>query len=93
MSTVPRRKWYETNRRGWGDVFMDAVDAAIESIIDPSISWGFYRQRRRTPQVYSRSVAGFPFDVIYLQIDDEVYIVAYAHERRQPGYWEPRIGV
>ena len=24
-------KWYEASRRRWGDVFMDAVDAAIES--------------------------------------------------------------
>ena len=84
-------KWYETNRLGWGGVFMDAVDAAIESILDPSISWGFYRGRRHTPQIYSRSVAGFPFDIIYLRFDDEVYVVAYAHERRQPGYWEQRI--
>ncbi|HLS14422.1 MAG TPA: addiction module protein [Beutenbergiaceae bacterium] len=33
-------KWYESNRPGWGDVFMDAADAAIESILDPSISLG-----------------------------------------------------
>ena len=83
--------WYETNRSGWGDVFMDAVDAAIESILDPSISWGFYRDRRRTPQVYSRSVPGFPFDIVYLRIDGEVYVVAYAHERRRPGYWTDRV--
>ncbi len=60
---------------------MDAVDVAIESILDPSTSWGFYRDRRRTPQVYSRSVPGLPFD-----------IVAYARERRRPGYWEDRVG-
>lgn len=84
-------KWYEGKRGGWGDLFMDAVDAAIDSILDPSIRWGFYRDRRRTPQVYSRSVTGFPFDVVYLLLDDEVYIVAYAHERRRPGYWEHRI--
>lgn len=70
---------------------MDAVDAAIESIVDPSISWGFYRDRRGTPQVYSRSVAGFPFDVVYLLIDGEVYVLAYAHERRRPGYWSLRV--
>lgn len=83
-------KRYEANRPGWGDVFMDAVDAAIESILDPSIRWGFYRDRRRTPQVYSRSVAGFPFDIIYILIDEEVYVLAYAHERRLPGYWSHR---
>lgn len=83
-------KWYETKRPGWGDVFMDAIDSAIESILDPSVRWGFYRDRRSTPQVYSRSVAGFPFDIIYLLIDEEIHIVAYAHERRMPGYWEHR---
>lgn len=83
--------WYEDRREGWGDRLADAVEGAVDSILDPSISWGFYRGRRRTPQVYSRSVAGFPFDIIYLRIGDAVYIVAYAHERRQPGYWEQRI--
>lgn len=71
---------------------MDAVDAAIESILDPSIRGGFSRNRRRAPQVYSRSIAGFPFDVISLQIDDEVSIIADGHERRLPGYWEHRVG-
>jgi hypothetical protein len=47
---------------------------------------------KRSPQVYSRSVAGFPFDMIYLRIDDEISIVAYAHERRRPGYWAQRTG-
>ena len=84
-------KWYEGKREGWGDVFMDAVDAAIESILDPSIKWGFYRDRKRKPQIYSRSIAGFSFDIIYLLIDGEVYIVAYAHERRRPGYWKHRV--
>ena len=84
-------QWYEAKRPGWGDVFMDAVDLAIESILDPSITWGFYRDRQRTPQVYSRSVAGFPFDIVYLRIADEIYVVASAHERRRPGYWAQRL--
>lgn len=83
--------WYETNRPGWGDVFMDAADAAIESILDPAIRWAYYRGGRRTPPVHTRSIAGFPFNIIYLQIDSEVFIVAYAHERRRPGYWAHRM--
>lgn len=83
--------WYEDKREAWGDVFMDAVDAAVESILDPSITWGFYRDRRSTPQVYARSVPGFPFQIVYLLIEDEVFIVAYAHERRRPGYWKHRL--
>lgn len=83
--------WHESNRSGWGNVFMDAVDATIESIPDPSVEWGFHRHRRRTPQVYSRSAAGFPYDIVYLRVDEEIVAVAYAHERRRPGYWERRL--
>ena len=84
-------QWYEARRPGLGDVFMDAVDAAIDSILDPSITWGIYHEREQVPQIYSRSITGFPFDILYLRIDDEVYVVAYAHERRRPGYWLQRL--
>lgn len=84
-------KWYEANRPGWGMVFMDAVGVAVESILDPAVAWSFYRGHRRTPQVYSRSISGFPFDIIYIRIDRVVYVVAYAHERRRPDYWEDRL--
>lgn len=37
------------------------------------------------PQAYSRSIAGFPFDVIHLELGHEIFIVAYTHEKRRPG--------
>ena len=51
MSIALQRKWYEGKRASWGDVFMDAVDEAIESVLDRSISWGFYRSRASVPQI------------------------------------------
>lgn len=32
----------------------------------------------------------FPYYVIYTVSSETVYIVALAHERRKPGYWETR---
>lgn len=84
-------EWYEDKRAGWGEVFILAVDATIESILDPSIRWGHHRHRPTSPQLYSRSVPGFPYDIIHLRLKDEVIIVAYAHERRRPGYWTRRL--
>lgn len=84
-------EWYEDKRQGWGERLADAVESAMDSILDRSIGWGFYRDRSRDPQIYSRSVAGFPLDIVYLVIDDDVYVVAYAHERRRPGYWKDRV--
>lgn len=39
----------------------------------------------------TRSVAGFRYDIKYIVVGDEVIIVAYAHERRRPGYWASRL--
>lgn len=33
----------------------------------------------------------FSYDLIYLAEGDEIYIIAFAHHRRQPGYWTVRL--
>lgn len=83
--------WYEDQRDGLGEAFMNALDAAVESVLDPAVKWSFYGGRRTTPQIYTRSVAGFPFKIIYLELEQEILIVAYAHEKRRPGYWLHRL--
>jgi hypothetical protein len=34
----------------------------------------------------------FPYSIPYLVETDVVYIVAFAHQRRRPGYWVRRVG-
>ncbi|GAB94297.1 hypothetical protein BJY21_004050 [Kineosphaera limosa] len=70
---------------------MRADEEAIISIQDPMVHWGFYRQRRASPQVYTRSIAGFPIDVIFVRREHSILVIAYAHERRRPGYWMQRV--
>jgi len=79
--------WYEEQSEGLGQRFTDAVETAVASVLDSSVSWGYYRGRRGSPQFHTRSVPGFPFDVI----DGVIYVLAYAHERRRPGYWMNRV--
>lgn len=40
----------------------------------------------------TRSVVGFRYDIKYVVHEDEVVIIAYAHERRRPEYWSHRLG-
>lgn len=84
-------RWYEHRAPGLGQRMLDAVDAAVASIVEPAVSWGLYRGHRADPQVYSRSVAGFPFDIIYVIRPEGVVILAYASERRRPEYWRTRV--
>ncbi len=41
--------------------------------------------------IRSRSVARFPYDIIYFVTDEEIVIVAYASEKREPNYWANRL--
>jgi toxin ParE1/3/4 len=33
----------------------------------------------------------FPFDIVYLQRDDVLVLLALAHHSRRPGYWKKRV--
>jgi plasmid stabilization system protein ParE len=35
-------------------------------------------------------VERFPYSVVFLEFDSEIRILAFAHGRRQPGYWKDR---
>jgi hypothetical protein len=32
----------------------------------------------------------FPFDVIVLESPGEIFVIAFAHHARRPGYWRER---
>lgn len=33
----------------------------------------------------------FPYDLIYHPIDGDIFVIAFAHHRRRPGYWSSRL--
>lgn len=41
--------------------------------------------------IRSRSVRGYPYRIVYIVEPERVVILAYAHERRKPGYWLHRL--
>ncbi|HME69017.1 MAG TPA: type II toxin-antitoxin system RelE/ParE family toxin [Myxococcota bacterium] len=83
-------RWYELHRRGLGEEFLAAVDAAIGRVEEnPQIG-------SPTPGVRDASirrvwVRRFPYHLIYVELPDRVQVVAVAHDRRRPGYWVGRL--
>ena len=71
---------------GLGDDFNVAVVAAILDIVQSPSSWPKVACWGDAPEVRRKSVRGFPHRVLYYLHDREVVIVAYALERRRPGY-------
>ncbi|NLO72468.1 MAG: type II toxin-antitoxin system RelE/ParE family toxin [Porphyromonadaceae bacterium] len=83
--------WYEDREPGLGEDFYNAVDEAIARISNWPHSAPVFPRWAGTPTVRSMAVSAFPYRVLYLVAQDRFVILAYAHERRKPGYWHHRI--
>jgi toxin ParE1/3/4 len=44
----------------------------------------------RPPDIRKVSLRGFPYSVVYREVDSVVQVLAVAHHRREPGYWARR---
>lgn len=84
-------RWYEQRHAGLGLVFVAAVDRAVESIVRwpqagvPIDGLAPDLDVRRVP------VSRFPYYLAYLVSDDEIHVLAIAHDRRRPAYWSRRV--
>jgi len=78
-------EWYGRRSVRAAELFLDALERAIEQIADhpgqfPEYAFG----ARRMP------LRRFPYLVVYRETGVDVEIVAVAHGRRRPGYWRDR---
>jgi plasmid stabilization system protein ParE len=77
--------FYEARVPGLGEVFLDDVDRAIETIRErPRIGAPAGRRFRKI------LLHRFPFSLIYAEPGEELLLVAVAHQRKRPGYWRGR---
>lgn len=83
--------WYEDREAGLGDRLGDALDQSVDSVRAWPDAASPYRGRKRNPVIRRKGVEGFPYWVIYFVRDEQVLVVAYAHEKRRPGYWRDRL--
>jgi plasmid stabilization system protein ParE len=85
------RLWYERRRAGLGLVFLEAIDAALEFIAGFPEAGSPVTDVPRDLGVRRVPVRRFPFHVVYLELPGVIRILAFAHDRRLPGYWRSRI--
>ena len=78
---------YDEQRPGLGDEFAESVRKGLRRILAWPLSGACERGDIRR-QVLTR----FPYKLLYSVEPDHLYIVAVAHQHRQPAYWLDRIG-
>ncbi|WIY81942.1 type II toxin-antitoxin system RelE/ParE family toxin [Propionimicrobium sp. PCR01-08-3] len=88
---IEAAKWYESRQFGLGDDFLESVEGAVSLILEwPQIAPVFPGWDRE-PVVRTQAVARFPYRVLYYLTESKLMVVAFAHNRRKPGYWEDRL--
>lgn len=82
---VLAREWYDAQRPGLGDEFVQALEAVVDLVSDlpeafPEIAVGLRRA------LFAR----FPYAVYYRLDADFVDVIACLHTRRSPSRWRSR---
>ena len=77
--------WYARRSLIASEAFVIEVDTAIEEILSFPEAWPAYREKYRR-----RVLSRFPFSVVYRIRGQFIEIVAVAHDKKRPGYFEPR---
>ena len=79
-------RWYERQRPGLGEEFLEAVQASLEAV-------------ERSPQLYPK-IRGearrallhrFPYAILYVAEPERTVVFACFHGKRNPRRWYPRI--
>ena len=78
-------RWYDEQRPGLGDEFVDAVLAAGVVIEANPLAWPTWPAIQRDPPVRRHPMRRFP---VYFQVLPElIEVIAIGHGRRRPGHW------
>ena len=77
--------YYETASSGLGQEFLDDLQRTVDALREHS-QLGRPVGRSLRQATFRR----FPFLLIYAEEQDQIVVVAVAHQRRRPGYWRSR---
>jgi toxin ParE1/3/4 len=85
--------WYEKVLAGLGEDFENAVDAAmhlLECNPIPSVPAAGNAGKRGVRRLIFKR---FPYDVVFVERTDYVWVLAFAHHRRRPAFCDCAVNI
>ena len=79
-------EYYNLQAAGLGAKFLDEVLETIGLIIQFPRAWS-----KNTENTRKAVLQNFPYNLIYYELLDTIFIIAVAHQNREPEYWIDRI--
>lgn len=77
--------WYDERNPSVADAFRTEIFAAIDSLADDPMAWPADAEG-----VHHYILRRFPYTIHYEVSTSVVTVLALAHQRRRPGYWQDR---
>ena len=79
-------EYYESRHEGLGEKFRTAVREQVQKIASQPDALILIR-----PGIRKCLGSRFPYDLIYQKLGDGILVLALAHRKRRPLYWQDRI--
>ncbi|HLM75830.1 MAG TPA: hypothetical protein VK459_24115 [Polyangiaceae bacterium] len=80
--------WCEAQREGLGHVLAGEIERALEAIADGLSMWPRWPGSPPEPLIRRCLLPRFPFALGYIAEPDRIVVLAVAHGKREPRYWE-----
>ena len=79
-------EYYNSQAAGLGLEFYENIKGSIKHINDFPEAWQIVKNKVRN-YILKR----FPFKIYFIDDPDKIYIIAIAHFKKDPSYWEQRL--
>jgi plasmid stabilization system protein ParE len=77
--------FYDLRDPGLGGAFLDEVERSLDQIVRHPVA-----APRAQGVVRKRILGRFPYSILYSIHEDQIRILAIAHQKRRPFYWRGR---
>lgn len=82
--------WYEQERPGLGGDFVVSINETVLEVRERPESFPLAPAVPKSLGVRRAIVKRFPYAVVFLELPEEIRVLAVAHGARKPGYWRDR---
>ena len=79
------KEFYEMAQSGLGERFNRHIKKALLRIKASPLTWPIEKKEIRRYLVHK-----FPYKILYAVHENTVVVLAFAHQHREPGYWQDR---
>ena len=83
--------WYRNRSAGLENEFLDEVDRIIPLIANSPRAFSRLLDVPDDLIVRRALLPRFPYAVIFMDLEEDIRVLAVAHVKRQPGYWLNRV--